>query len=99
MTYIDLANITANNTLQGILYQINVTVGHGWFFTLVLLAFFIILMVGFANYPAADMFFASIFITTMLSGFFWLLDFVGIYIFAVCLVLTVIALLLSFLTR
>lgn len=99
MTWIDLTNVTANNSIAGLLTQINVTIGHGWFFTFVLLALFVILMVTWLNYSPQDAFFAASLITTMLAGFFLVMNWIGSYTFAVCATITFIALIVSYLTK
>ena len=99
MTYINLDAIFANNTLNGILYHINQDIGRGWFFTLILIAFFIVLMVSFGNYSFGDQFFAASFFAALLAGFFWLLGWISILIFVAAVLMATMAALMAFFQR
>jgi len=99
MTIYNLTNITwANSTLEQ-LQAINVDLTGGFFAMLLVFALFIIIFINLSFYNISAAFMVASFFATVISGLMWLAGFVPLLIFVMAIILTVISVPLTTMTK
>lgn len=98
MTFVNLTNITLTNSTLGIFQAINFDIANGLFFTLILIALFVVLFVNYSNQFAKESLVITMFIVTMIAGLLWLSGLIPLYVLIVALFVTLMSFILFFVT-